>query len=211
MWERYGVLVIAACVLLVVARRRLARLRVVRGQEGRRGRRRIRGRDHARQRGQAQGGRGGLRQDRDRSGTASYRMLAKFREAARARAPRPQGRGRDLRRARRRQRHRPRASGSRRGARRHRSWSTPRPTTTSGAARAADRAGPHVPPQRARGACALGLAANDMTAMRRWTDMIIADAETPPGTRGQIQMLLALSDSRQEELRHDDAPSPRSS
>jgi hypothetical protein len=31
--------------------------------------------------------------------------------------------------------------------------------------------------------------------MRRWTDMILADPETPPGTRGQIQMLLALSDT----------------
>jgi hypothetical protein len=31
--------------------------------------------------------------------------------------------------------------------------------------------------------------------MQRWTDMILADAETPAGTRGQIQMLLALSDA----------------
>jgi len=37
--------------------------------------------------------------------------------------------------------------------------------------------------------------ASDVTAMRRWTEMILADPETPPGTRGQIQMLLALSDS----------------
>jgi len=37
--------------------------------------------------------------------------------------------------------------------------------------------------------------ANDSAAMRRWTDMILADAETPAGTRGQIQMLLALSDA----------------
>jgi hypothetical protein len=37
--------------------------------------------------------------------------------------------------------------------------------------------------------------AKDMTAMRRWTDMILADAETPSGTRGQIQMLLALADA----------------
>jgi hypothetical protein len=33
------------------------------------------------------------------------------------------------------------------------------------------------------------------TAMQRWIDMILADAETPAGTRGQIQMLLALSDA----------------
>jgi hypothetical protein len=37
--------------------------------------------------------------------------------------------------------------------------------------------------------------AKDSTAMKRWTDMILADAETPAGTRGQIQMLLALSES----------------
>ena len=37
--------------------------------------------------------------------------------------------------------------------------------------------------------------AKDSTAMKRWTDMILADQETPPGTRGQIQMLLALSDA----------------
>ncbi len=37
--------------------------------------------------------------------------------------------------------------------------------------------------------------AKNTTAMQRWTDMILADAETPAGTRGQIQMLLALSDA----------------
>ena len=36
--------------------------------------------------------------------------------------------------------------------------------------------------------------AKDSVAMRRWTEMILADAETPAGTRGQIQMLLALSE-----------------
>jgi hypothetical protein len=35
--------------------------------------------------------------------------------------------------------------------------------------------------------------ANNVAEMKRWSDMILADAETPPGTRGQIQMLLALS------------------
>lgn len=34
---------------------------------------------------------------------------------------------------------------------------------------------------------------NNAAEMKRWSDMILADAETPPGTRGQIQMLLALS------------------
>ena len=37
--------------------------------------------------------------------------------------------------------------------------------------------------------------ANDATAMRRWSDMVLADVDTPPGTRGQIQMLMALSDA----------------
>jgi hypothetical protein len=37
--------------------------------------------------------------------------------------------------------------------------------------------------------------AKDMTAMRKWSDMILADAETPSGTRGQIQMLLALAEA----------------
>jgi hypothetical protein len=48
----------------------------------------------------------------------------------------------------------------------------------------------------ARGALALAAwRAKDMTAMRKWTDMILADAETPSNTRGQVQMLLALSDA----------------
>jgi hypothetical protein len=34
--------------------------------------------------------------------------------------------------------------------------------------------------------------ANDATAARRWFDMIMADGETPPGARGQIEMLMAL-------------------
>jgi len=37
--------------------------------------------------------------------------------------------------------------------------------------------------------------AQDLTAVRYWSEMILADAETPTGARGQIQMLLALSDS----------------
>jgi hypothetical protein len=48
----------------------------------------------------------------------------------------------------------------------------------------------------ARAALALAAwRAKDATAMRRWSDMILADPETPSGTRGQIQMLLALSES----------------
>ena len=48
----------------------------------------------------------------------------------------------------------------------------------------------------ARGMLALAAwRSNDMTAMRRWSDMVLADADTPSGTRGQVQMLLALSDA----------------
>jgi len=37
--------------------------------------------------------------------------------------------------------------------------------------------------------------AKDTAAMRKWSDMILADGETPSGTRGQIQVLLALADA----------------
>ena len=36
---------------------------------------------------------------------------------------------------------------------------------------------------------------NDAAAMRKWSDMVLGDPETPAGTRGQIQMLMALSDT----------------
>jgi hypothetical protein len=57
---------------------------------------------------------------------------------------------------------------------------------------AADRTFRHS----ARGMLALAAwRSNDLTAMRRWSDMVLADADTPNGTREQIQMLLALSDA----------------
>jgi hypothetical protein len=37
--------------------------------------------------------------------------------------------------------------------------------------------------------------AGDVKAARRWADMIIADAETPSGTRSRVEMLMALSES----------------
>jgi hypothetical protein len=48
---------------------------------------------------------------------------------------------------------------------------------------------------------ALALAAwraKDVAAMRKWSDMVLADAESPSGTRGQIQMLQALTDADQK-------------
>jgi hypothetical protein len=35
--------------------------------------------------------------------------------------------------------------------------------------------------------------ANNLAAMRRWSDMVLADAETPASARGQIEMLLAIT------------------
>ena len=77
-----------------------------------------------------------------------------------------------------------------------RSWSTPRPT-----AKSSQRLEPLTAPDRtfrhsARSMLALAAwRAKDTTAMRKWSDMILADGETPSGTRGQIQMLLALADA----------------
>jgi len=68
----------------------------------------------------------------------------------------------------------------------------------------AQRLEPLTAPDRAfrhsaRGLLALAAyRAKDFAAMRRWTDMILADAETPPGTRGQVQILLALIDSEKK-------------
>jgi len=40
--------------------------------------------------------------------------------------------------------------------------------------------------------------AKDLTAMHRWTDMVLADPESPAGTRGQVQILLALTDTEKK-------------
>jgi hypothetical protein len=40
--------------------------------------------------------------------------------------------------------------------------------------------------------------AEDPTAMRKWSAMILADGDTPSGTRGQIEMLLALAAADQK-------------
>jgi hypothetical protein len=47
----------------------------------------------------------------------------------------------------------------------------------------------------ARAALALSAwRAENAAAMRRWSDMVLADADTPASTRARIEMLLALSD-----------------
>jgi len=56
---------------------------------------------------------------------------------------------------------------------------------------AADRAFRHS----ARSLLALSAwKANDAAATRKWSEMILADPETPPGTRGQAQMIMALTE-----------------
>ena len=47
--------------------------------------------------------------------------------------------------------------------------------------------------------------ANDISAMRRWSEMVLADGDTPAGTRSQVQMLMAITASGRE-LRASDAP-----
>jgi hypothetical protein len=37
---------------------------------------------------------------------------------------------------------------------------------------------------------------NDVAAVRRWSDMVLADAETPAGTRSTVEMLNALVDGK---------------
>lgn len=59
-------------------------------------------------------------------------------------------------------------------------------------ATAADRAFRHS----ARALLALSAwKAGDAATMKRWSDMILADAETPTGTRGQIEILMALTNA----------------
>jgi hypothetical protein len=40
--------------------------------------------------------------------------------------------------------------------------------------------------------------ANNVAAMRRWSDMILADPDTPATARGRVEMLLALSDANKK-------------
>ncbi len=47
--------------------------------------------------------------------------------------------------------------------------------------------------------------ANNAAEMRRWTDMVLADPQTPSNTRGQVEMLIALAGAGRQELSCDDA------
>ena len=59
-------------------------------------------------------------------------------------------------------------------------------------ARAAHRARPQLPRQRARIVGALGLAQSRRGRRPQYIDLITADAETPPGARARAEMLSAL-------------------
>ena len=194
LWERYGVYLIAACVLLVAS---VGGWRVYEWSEAKK----------AAQAGAAFQAAAALSSEGKNkeaeeafaklasTGTATYRMLAKFREAAEV------------------ARHDPKAAvaiydqlaadGS--VGRVLQDLAALRAATilvdTAPYSEIAQRLEPLTAPDRtfrhsARGALALAAwRAKDATAMRRWSDMVLADADTPSGTRGQIQMLLALSDA----------------
>ena len=194
LWAQYGKYAIAACVLLVAA---VAGWRVYQWQEAKKAAEA----GSAFQAAAALSSEGKNKEAEEAfakvaaTGTSSYRMLAKFREAAEV------------------ARHDPKAAVAiydQLGA----DGSLGRVLQDLAALRAGTilvdtapyseilkRLEPLTAPDRtfrhsARGTLALSAwRANDGTAMRKWSDMVLADADTPSGTRGQIQMLLALSDS----------------
>ena len=197
LWDRYGSLVIAACVLLVVA---VGGWRAYEWWEAKKA-------AEAGTAFQAAITLAGENKNKEAeeafaklagTGTASYRMLAKFREAAEI------------------ARHDPKAAvaiydqlaadGSL--GRVLQDLAALRAATilvdTAPYSEIVQRLEPLTAPDRtfrhsARVMLALAAwRAKDATAMRKWSDMILADTETPSGTRGQIQMLLALSDSGQK-------------
>jgi len=194
LWERYGVFLIAACVLLVVA---VGGWRTYEWWEGKKAAEA----GTAFQTAVALSTEGKNKEAEEAfaklatDGTSSYRMLAKFREAAEV------------------ARHDPKAAiaiydqlaadGSL--GRVLQDLAALRAATilvdTAPYSEILQRLEPLTAPDRtfrhsARAMLALAAwRANDMSAMRRWSDMVLADVDTPSGTRGQIQMLLALSDA----------------
>ena len=194
LWERYGIFVIAACVLVIAA---VGGWRAYEWWEGKKAAEA----GGAFQAAATLAGEGKNKEAEEAfaklasTGTASYRMLAKFREAAEV------------------ARYDPKAAvsiyeqlaGDASFGRVLQDLATLRAATilidTAPYGEIAGRLEPLTAPDRAfrhsaRGALALSAwRAKDMTAMRRWSDMVLADAETPPNTRGQVQMLLALTDA----------------
>ena len=193
LWERYGGLLIAACVLVVVA---TAGWRTYEWWQGKKAAEA----GSAFQAAVALGTEGKAKEAEDAfakiatDGTSSYRMLAKFREAAEMTGRDPKGAVALYDQL---------AGDSSLGVLQDLAALRAATILVDTAPyseivqrleplSAADRAFRHS----ARATLALAAwRAKDNTAMRKWTDMILADAETPSGTRGQIQILLALSES----------------
>jgi hypothetical protein len=194
LWERYGNLLIAACVVLVVA---VAGWRIYEWQQN----------EKAAAAGakfetavalasqgktkEAEEAFGKLATD----GTASYRMLAKFREAAEqaSRDPKAAVAAYDQL-----------AADSSIGKVFQDLAALRAGTILVDTAPYSDikqRLEPLTAPDRAfrhSARATLALAAwraKDAAAMKQWSDMVLADADTPTGVRGQVQMLLALSDA----------------
>jgi hypothetical protein len=194
LWERYGALFIAACVLLVVA---VGGWRVYEWWEAKRAAEA----GTAFQAAVALSSEGKSKEAEEAFGklsisaTANYRMLAKFREAAEVARRDPKAAvaiydqlaadsslGRDLQ-----------------------DLAALRAATilvdSAPYSEIVQRLERLIAPDRtfrhsARSTLALAAwRAKDAAAMRKWSDMILADPETPSGTRGQIQMLLALADA----------------
>jgi hypothetical protein len=193
LWERYGGLLIAACVLVVVA---TAGWRTYEWWQGKKAAEA----GSAFQAAVALSTEGKAKEAEDAfakiatDGTSSYRMLAKFREAAEMTGRDPKGAVALYDQL---------AGDSSLGVLQDLAVLRAATILVDTAPyseivqrleplSAADRAFRHS----ARATLALAAwRAKDNTAMRKWTDMILADAETPSGTRGQIQILLALSES----------------
>jgi hypothetical protein len=194
LWERYGVFLIAACVLLVVA---VGGWRTYEWWEAKKATEA----SSAFQAAVALANDGKNKEAEEAfaklatNSTASYRMLAKFREAAEAARRDPKAAvaiydqlavdssiGRELQDL----------AALRAGTILVDTAPYSEIVQRLEPLAAADRAFRHS----ARTMLALAAwRAKDMTAMRKWSDMILADIETPSGTRGQIQMLMALADA----------------
>jgi hypothetical protein len=194
LWERYGVFLIAACVLLVVA---VGGWRTYEWWEAKKAAQA--GTEFQAALALSSDGKNKEAEDAfaklATSGTTTYRMLAKFREAAEVARRDPQAAVPIYDQL--------AADGS--VGRVLQDLAALRAATilvdTAPYSDIVQRLEPLTAPDRAfrhsaRGMLALAAwRAKDTAAMRKWSDMILADPDTPSGTRGQIQMLLALADS----------------
>jgi hypothetical protein len=194
LWDRYGTLLIAACVLLVVG---VAGWRTYEWWEAKKAAEA----GAAFQAAAALSGEGKTKEAEDAfaklasGGTSSYRMLAKFREAAEVARRDPNAAVAIYDQL---------AADSSLG-RVLQDLAALRAGTilvdTAPYSKIVRRLEPLTAPDRtfrhsARSMLALAAwRAKDTAAMRQWSDMILADGDTPSGTRGQIQMLLALADA----------------